>query len=166
MNTRLIGTAAALLAAFCAAWVIQGWRLGGQMADIRAEWSETLTKTAQANAAVIIEQQRKSQALADELASLDQQRYGELRHAQQQIDSLSAALADGTRRLSVRASCPAAAGDVSAATRTGRLDDGTGTRITLLPETAARFIRVAGEADQCQIKLRALQSWANTVTGK
>ncbi|MHB0805996.1 lysis system i-spanin subunit Rz [Stutzerimonas nitrititolerans] len=161
MNTRLIGIAAALLAAFCAAWMIQGWRLGGQMLEMQAEWSETLRKTAEANAAVILKQQQDRQALADELASLDEQRYGELRHAQQEIDRLSAAVADGSKRLSVRASCPAAS--VPATTSPGGLDAGA-QRIDIHPADAAAIVRITGDADQCAVKLSALQDWARSVT--
>lgn len=161
MNTRLIGIAAALLAAFCAAWMIQGWRLGGQMSEMQAEWSETLRKTAEANAAVILNQQKDRQALADELASLDEQRYGELRHAQQEIDRLSAAVADGSKRLSVRASCPAAS--VPATTDPGGVDAGT-QRVQLHPADAAAIVRITGDADQCAVKLSALQDWARSVT--
>ncbi|WP_415845534.1 hypothetical protein ACMYUJ_03360 [Stutzerimonas zhaodongensis] len=88
MNARLIGIAAALLAAFCSAWMIQGWRLGGQMADQRAEWSEALRKTAEANAAVILKQQKHRQSLADELASLDTTSTGKLTDAQQENERL------------------------------------------------------------------------------
>lgn len=163
MNTRLIGIAAALLAAFCAAWMIQGWRLGGQMSEMQAEWSETLRKTAEANAAVILKQQAERLDLGSRLAASDQQRYGELRHAQQEIERLSAAVADGSRRLSVRASCPAAAGSVSAATGTGRMDDGS-QRADIHPEDAGRIVAITGDADACAVKLTALQEWAREVT--
>ncbi len=163
MNARLIGIAAALLAAFCAAWMIQGWRLGGQMSEMQAEWAETLRKTAEANAAVILKQQAERQDLEGRLAANDQQRYGELRHAQQEIERLSAAVADGTLRLSVRASCSAGAGGVSASTGSGRLDDGS-QRADIHEEDARRIVGITGDADACAIKLTALQEWAREVT--
>ena len=128
-----------------------------------AEHQNHLRQVAEANAAVILKQQAERQDLEGRLAANDQQRYGELRHAQQEIDRLSAAVADGSRRLSVRASCPAAAGDVSAATRTGSLDDGS-QRADIHEEDARRIVAVTGDADACAVKLTALQEWAREVT--
>lgn len=133
----------------------------GELSDARLEWSETLRKTAEANAAVILKQQKDRQALETQLASLDEQRYGELRHAQQEIDRLSAAVADGSKRLSVRASCPAAS--VPATTSPGGLDAGA-QRIDIHPADAAAIVRITGDADQCAVKLSALQDWARSVT--
>ena len=154
------------LAAVVVVGGVQQWRVmdaKGELSDERAEWSETLRKTAEANAAVILKQQAERQDLEGRLAANDQQRYGELRHAQQEIERLSAAVADGTRRLSVRASCPAAAGSVSAATRTGSLDDGS-QRADIHEEDARRIVAITGDADACAVKLTALQEWAREVT--
>lgn len=132
-------------------------------AQAQAEHQTHLRQVAEANAAVILKQRAERQDLEARLAANDQQRYGELRHAQQEIERLSAAVADGTRRLSVRASCPAAAGDVSAATGTGRLDDG-GQRADIHEEDARRIVGITGDADACAVKLTALQEWAREVT--
>jgi len=129
----------------------------------QAEYQTHLRQVAEANAAVILKQQAERQDLESRLAANDQQRYGELRHAQQEIDRLSAAVADGSRRLSVRASCPAAAGSVSAATGTGRLDDGA-QRADIHPADARRIVAITGDADACAVKLTALQEWAREVT--
>jgi len=129
----------------------------------QAEYQTHLRKVAEANAAVIRKHQAERLALEQHLATLDQQRYGELRHAQQEIERLSAAVADGTRRLSVRASCPAAAGSLSAATGAGRLDDGS-QRADIHEEDARRIVGITGDADACAVKLTALQEWAREVT--
>lgn len=162
MNARLIGIAAALLAAFFVGWLANGWRLGGQMSEMRSEWSETLRKTAEANAAVILKQQKESQALAAELASLDEQRYGELRHAQENTDRLAGELASARSRLRFRidpASCPA----VSATADATSVDAGT-VFANIHPADAAAIVRITGDADQCAVKLSALQDWARSVT--
>lgn len=129
----------------------------------QAEHQTHLRQVAEANAAVILKQQADRQDLEGRLAASDQQRYGELRHAQQEIERLSAAVADGSRRLSVRASCPAAAGGVSAATGAGRLDDGA-QRADIHAEDARRIVAITGDADACAVKLNALQEWAREVT--
>jgi hypothetical protein len=129
----------------------------------QAEHQTHLRQVAEANAAVILKQQAERQDLESRLAANDQQRYGELRHAQQEIDRLSAAVADGSRRLSVRASCPTAASGLSAATGTGRLDDGA-QRADIHEEDAGRIVAITGDADACAVKLTALQEWAREVT--
>jgi len=129
----------------------------------QAEYQAHLRQVAEANAAVILKQQAERQDLEGRLAASDQQRYGELRHAQQEIERLSAAVADGSRRLSVRASCPAAAGGVSASTGAGRVDDGS-QRADIHAEDARRIVAITGDADACAVKLSALQDWARSVT--
>lgn len=129
----------------------------------QAEHQNHLRQVAEANAAVILKQQAERLDLESRLAAKDQQRYGELRHAQQEIERLSAAVADGSRRLSVRASCPAAAGGVSASTGAGRVDDGS-QRADIYEEDARRIVGITGDADACAVKLTALQEWAREVT--
>lgn len=126
----------------------------------QAEHQTFLREVAEASAAVIRKQQAERLALEQRLATLDQQRYGELRHAQQEIDRLSAAVADGSRRLSVRASCPAVG--VSGTASAGRVDDGS-QRVELHPSDAAAIVRITGDADACAVKLTALQEWAREV---
>lgn len=128
-----------------------------------SEHQNHLRQVAEANAAVILKQQADRQDLEGRLAASDQQRYGELRHAQQEIERLSAAVADGSRRLSVRANCPAAAGGVSASTGAGRVDDGS-QRADIHEEDAGRIVAITGDADACAVKLNALQEWAREVT--
>lgn len=132
-------------------------------AQAQAEHQTHLRQVAEANAAVILKQQEERLDLEGRLAANDQQRYGELRHAQQEIERLSAAVADGSRRLSVRASCPAASGGVPAATGAGRLDDGA-QRADIHDEDARRIVAITGDADACAVKLTALQEWARSVT--
>lgn len=129
----------------------------------QAEHQTFQRQVAEANAAVIRKQQAERLALEQRLATLDQQRYGELRHAQQEIERLSAAVSDGTRRLSVRASCPASAGSVPTASGSGRMDDGS-QRADIHPEDAGRIVAITGDADACAVKLTALQEWAREVT--
>lgn len=148
---------------FGAAWQWQGNAYGKQLAEKDVEHQVFLRQVAEANAAVILKQQAERQDLEGRLAANDQQRYGELRHAQQEIERLSAAVADGSRRLSVRANCPASAGGVPAATSSGRLDDGA-QRADIHEEDAGRIVGITGDADACAVKLTALQEWAREVT--
>ena len=145
------------------AWQWQGNAYGKRLADQAKSHETFLRQVAEANAAVILKQQAERQDLESRLVASDQQRYGELRHAQQEIERLSAAVADGSRRLSVRASCPVAASGLSAATGAGRLDDGS-QRADIHEEDARRIVAITGDADACAVKLTALQEWAREVT--
>ncbi|MHC3750680.1 lysis system i-spanin subunit Rz [Stutzerimonas stutzeri] len=164
---KLIAAGAAVLTLMAlsaaGAWQWQGNAYGKRLADQATAHETFLRQVAEANAAVILKQQAERLDLEGRLAASDQQRYGELRHAQQEIERLSAAVADGTRRLSVRASCPASAGSVSASTGAGRLDDG-GQRADIHEEDARRIVAITGDADACAMKLTALQEWAREVT--
>jgi prophage endopeptidase len=164
---KLIALGAAVFALMAlsaaGAWQWQGNAYGKRLADQAKSHETFLRQIAEANAAVILKQQAERADLESRLAANDQQRYGELRHAQQEIERLSAAVADGTRRLSVRASCPAAAGILSAATGAGRLDDGS-QRADIHEEDARRIVGITGDADACAVKLTALQEWAREVT--
>jgi prophage endopeptidase len=160
-----LGVAVLALMALSAAgaWQWQGNAYGKRLADQATSHETFLRQVAEANAAVILKQQAERQDLEVRLAANDQQRYGELRHAQQEIERLSAAVADGSRRLSVRASCPASAGSVPAAASAGRLDDGA-QRADIHEEDARRIVAITGDADACAVKLTALQEWAREVT--
>lgn len=160
---KLIAAGVVLALAFGAGMVVRGWWAAAIISDLNAEhaaYREAISREHAQNLVVLAGEQK---ALQQRLATLDQQRYGELRHAQQEIDRLSAAVADGSRRLSVRASCPASAGDVSSATGAGRLDDGS-QRADIHEEDARRIVGITGDADACAVKLTALQEWAREVT--
>lgn len=164
---KLISLAAAVFALMAlstaGAWQWQANSYGKQLTDQAKAHETFLRKVAEANAAVILKQQAERRTLEVRLDTLDQQRYGELRHAQQENDRLSATVADGSRRLSVRASCPAAASGLSSATGAGSLDDGA-QRADIHPEDAGRIVAITGDADACAVKLTALQDWAREVT--
>lgn len=164
---KLIAAGVAVLALMAlsaaGAWKWQGNAYGKRLADQATDHETFLRQVAEANAAVILKQQAERADLEGRLAANDQQRYGELRHAQQEIERLSAAVADGSRRLSVRASCPASAGSVSVSTGASRMDDGS-QRADIHEEDARRIVSITGDADACAVKLTALQEWAREVT--
>ena len=149
----------AALAALCfgAGWVVQGWRLGDELSAKSASHAKTLSDISAAAAVALSAQQAKQIELANHLAALDAQHYQELIHAQSVTSALSADLAASRKRLSVRtsgSSCPRAPTGADSA----RLDDGA-ERADLHPATAASAVAIAGEADQCAVKLTALQAW-------
>lgn len=161
-----VGIALALLLAGSAAgWLVNGWRLGGQIAAIQRKNAEQLAKNEQVASAAFREQQQARQQLENKLSLLDQQRYGELQNAQATTDRLSADLADARQRMRVTitaSSCQQLSGAGKAA-GADRVDDGAVTA-DIQPATAADLASLAGEADACAVKLTALQGWARDVT--
>ncbi|WP_313240345.1 lysis system i-spanin subunit Rz [Stutzerimonas kunmingensis] len=160
---KLIAAGVVLALAFGAGMVVRGWWAAAIISDLNAEHAAYREAIIREHAQKLVVLAGEQKALQQRLATLDQQRYGELRHAQQEIERLSAAVADGSRRLSVRASCPSAASGLSAATGTGRLDDGS-QRADIHEEDARRIVAITGDADACAVKLTALQEWAREVT--
>lgn len=95
---------AALSAAFIAGWLTQGWRMGQQMAEQRAEHVDLLRRTAEANARVILQQRADQQAQAQRLADLDTKHTQELSHAlneNRRLEDLYSAADDERRRLRI-----------------------------------------------------------------
>lgn len=160
---KLIALASALALAFGAGMVVRGWWAAAIISNLNAEHAAYREAISREYAQKLVVLAGEQKALQQRLSTLDQQRYGELRHAQQEIDRLSAAVADGSRRLSVRASCPAAAGSVPAATGSASVGHGS-QRADIHEEDAGRIVAITGDADACAVKLTALQEWAREVT--
>lgn len=156
-SITLVG-GACLAAGLVLGMTLQGWRLGAELADLRADHAVELQRLADTNAAALAAQQQARQHLEQQLAAIDTQRYQELTHAQDHTDRLAADLAAARQRLRVRidpASCPG----LPTATGPTGLDDDAGVRADLHPADAAALVRVTGRADECRARLTALQEW-------
>lgn len=160
---KLIAAGVVLALAFGVGWTVNGWRLAAITSDLKAEHAAYLEAISREHAQKLVVLAGEQKATQQRLSALDQQRYGELRHAQQEIERLSAAVADGSRRLSVRAACPAAGADLPGRTVASGLDDGA-QRADIHPADAGRIVAITGDADACAVKLTALQEWAREVS--
>ncbi|HGM6620299.1 TPA: lysis system i-spanin subunit Rz [Pseudomonas aeruginosa] len=144
-------------------WLVNGWRLGAELAQVRAGHAAELQAIAETGAMALAEQQRARAALEARLAKSETLYYGKLKDAEKNTDRLVADLSAARQRLRVR-TAPAACGDgVPAAAIAASLDDG-GQRADIHPEDAAALVRITGEADACAVKLTALQEWARSVS--
>ena len=153
---------AALLAgalAFAGAWQVQAWRMGEQLASLKAGHAETLReiadKTAKASEAV-----RKYEAgVADRLADKDATHYKELTHAKSESDRLRACVAAGAcgvRIITRSASC-AAGGAVPQDAGAGGVGDGA---IGLDDDTAGRVLDLRESVQSDAAKLAYLREYA------
>ena len=155
---------AALLAAAIAgacAWYAQGWRMGEQLASLKATHAETLReiagKTAKASEAV-----RKYEAgVADQLADKDAQHYQELTHAKTETDRLRACVAAGACgvRIITRSTACAAGGAMPQDAGAGGVGDGA---VALDGETAVRVLDLRESVQSDAAKLAYLQEYAQS----
>ena len=155
---------AALLAgalAFAGAWQVQAWRMGEQLASLKATHAETLRsiadKTAKAREAV-----RKYEAgVADQLADKDAQHYQELTHAQSETDRLRACVAAGACgvRIITRATACAAGGAVPQDAGAGGMGDGA---IALDDAAANRVLDLRESVQSDAAKLAYLREYATS----
>lgn len=153
---------AAFISGLLSGWIVRGWQADGDLERLRREHVEQLRRTAEANARAVLEQQAGRLALEGDLAAIDYRHYQELTNAQAESDRLAADLAAASRRLSVRATCPAMPAPSDAA----GMDDAAGARAVIHPADAAAIVRVTARADECRARLTALQAWALRISSK
>lgn len=157
---------AAISAAFIAGWLTQGWRVGEQIAEQRAEHIDLLRRTAEANAQIILQQQADQQAQAQRLADLDTIHTQELSHALQEnrrLESLYSAADDERRRLRIEVIVARNDATVSATTGTGSVGDAAS--LELSGEAGRTVWDIRRMMLEDREKLEYLQGWAKTISG-
>src|SRR5690554_2601475 len=150
-----------LLAAFIAGWLAQGWRMGRQMAEQRAEHVDLLRRTAEANARVILQQQADQQAQAQRLADLDTIHTQELSHALEEnrrLEDLYSAADGERRRLRIEVIVARNDATVSAIADAGSVGDAAS--LELSPDAGRTVFNLRRLMVEDQEKLEYLQGWA------
>lgn len=169
-RTAVLWVAAVFLLAVGAGigWSLNGWRLAGQVADAKAETANERTAhqadlAAISNAAAqqvrnaLAKQQEAQQAVAE----LDRKQTEELKNALEENDRLRGDVADGRRRLQLKASCPADSRNLSNATGAASLADGAGPR---LDGSAERdYWRLRDDIATANRQIAGLQQYVRTV---
>src|SRR5690606_27291261 len=153
---------AAITAAFIAGWLTQGWRLGEQMAEQRAEHIDLLRRTAEANAEVILQRQADQQAQAQRLAELDTKHTQELSHALQEnrrLEDLYSAADDERRRL--RIDVIVARNDAIVSETTGGGSMGDAASLELSGEAGRAVWDIRRGMIEDRAKVEYLQEWAS-----
>jgi len=148
-----------------AAWTWQANAYGQRLAQQETEHQTVLTDLANANSALIIEEQGKRLALEQWLAASDQSHYRALTDEKTKQARLRDRLATADLRLSVQLDAAATGCDaVQATTSTGGVVYGAH-RARLDPAHAQRIIGITGDGDQGLIALQACQAYAKEVSG-
>lgn len=161
INRQSVIWGALFVAGFALGALANGWRLGEQLAEQRAEHVDQLRRTAEANAQVILQQQAEQQALTRRLAELDTKHTKELSDAlteNRRLEDLYST-ADGERRR-LRIDVIVARNDatVSAIAGTGSVGDAASLELSGEAGRAVWDIRRGIIEDRA--KLEYLQEWA------
>jgi len=161
---RMIGVVLLAAAAFAAAWQIQDWRYGRQMADQLRLNAESVNQQNLAAATAQQAEQDKRLALEQRLAASEQTHFRALSDAQRDQDRLRDRLATADVRLSVLLD----AGDVAqgcnlpATTGAGGVDHAT-VRARLDPAHAQRIVAITDSGDRGLIALQACQAYVRAL---
>ncbi len=153
---------AALLAgalAFAGAWQIQAWRMGEQLASLKAGHAETLREIADKTAKASETVRKYETGVADQLADKDAKYHKELTNAQSETARMRACIAAGTCgvRIITRSTACAAGGDVPQDAGAGGVGDGA---VALDGETAVRVLDLRESVAADAAKLAYLREYA------
>jgi len=161
---RVIGLMALVAGAFAAAWQLQDWRYGWQLAEQGRLNAETLNQLTQTAATAQQAEQDKRLALEQRLAASEQTHYRALSDAQRDQDRLRDRLATADVRLSVLvdASDVAHGCALPATAGTGGVDSAT-VRARLDPAHAQRIIAITDTGDRGLIALQACQAYVRAL---
>lgn len=149
-NWRLIAAAGAIAGAFFAGWLTNGWRWEARQADLIEQY-----RAAEALAADAARKQ--SAEWAAKAADLDRTHTAKLTEARNEIDALRSAVAAGSKRLHVRATCPPAAGLPGTPAAPG-VGDGAAPR--LAADAEQDYFTLLSQLSRMDEQMRACQEWA------
>lgn len=148
-NWRLIAAAGAIAGAFFAGWLTNGWRWEVRQADLVEQY-----RAAEALAADAA--RRQSAEWAAKATDLDRAHTAKLSEAQNEIDALRSAVAAGSKRLRVRATCPPSASLPGAPAAPG-VGDGAAPR--LAADAEQDYFTLLSQLSRMDEQLRACQEW-------
>ena len=161
---RWLGLVVLVVIACFSTWKVDAWRYGKQLADLNAEHQTALTRLANANSVLLLEEQGKRIALEQWLAASDQVHYRALSDEKIIQARLRDRIATADLRLSVllNSSTPNSSDRMQATAETGCVVHGA-ERAQLDRAHAQRIIGITGDGDQGLIALHACQSYVTAL---
>jgi|SRR5690606_1301124 len=163
INRQSVIWGALFVAGFALGALANGWRLGEQLAEQRAEHVDQLRRTAEANAQVILQQQAEQQALTRRLAELDTKHTKELSDAlteNRRLEDLYST-ADGERRR-LRIDVIVARNDATVSAIAGTGSVGDAASLELSGEAGRSVWDIRRGMIEDQEKLVYLQEWVRS----
>lgn len=130
IDPRAYLIAGALALAFGAGWAVNGWRVGAQVADLKASHAEVVKTAAQAAAKQLTDAHAQRDAKQDELNNIAAAGAASLKKANDETERLRRCTADGTCGLRIAATCPANTPGVPTAASGSGVGAGTGAVLT------------------------------------
>lgn len=165
LAVRALAALAVASAGFLAGWGINGWRLGAEVATVKATAAQAQAKAVGAALDQLKAATADRDAKAVALAAIDAAGSETLRRFQRENESLRGAVAAGSRVVRVRgAECPAATADLSGTPARGGVDTGGGT--ILGPQAGTDVLDFRADAQRVAAKLDACQSALGCLTGQ
>lgn len=157
------GCAAALavgaIVAGGAAWNVQGWRFGAQIAAMKADQAVRVAESQRQAREILERRVAEVDQINERNAKAEWAAYGGMRNAQVQDDGLRADVDAGRQRLHVAATCPASSSGVPKAGAGAHVGDGA--RAELDPAARSDYFalragiqRVTAQLAACQARLR------------
>lgn len=144
------------LLAGAAAWTVQGWRYGAQIATMRADESDRVAESQRQAREILQRRHAEVGEINERNARAEWAAYGGLRSAQTKDEALRADVDAGRQRLHVNATCAAASGGVSEAGSAARV--GNGARPELDPTARSDYFALRAGIQQLTAQLAACQA--------
>ena len=160
-----VALVAAMLCAFAAGWLSNGWKLGQKVEQQQAAFQADLSTINLATAKAQQEANEQRQALAKAIQQDSATRYQEYTDAQHQNAQLRADLLTAQRRLSVKVTGCSSSTDVSTTAGAGGVDHAAG-RADLDPGSADRIVAIANRGDDAIRQLTACQAYVRKIVGE
>lgn len=124
-NTTIIALAIAAASAF-GGWTVNGWRLGTEIQELKAEHSQAVADAAEETNRRLIALTNERDAKATRLASVDATYTAQLTKARHENKTLADRLASGATGLRIAATCPASPTQGTGAAESSSLDSPAG----------------------------------------
>lgn len=145
-NWRIL---AGVVVAFVAGWTVNGWRGEAERAALVSSYQSAADDARQ-------KAETQAREWSVKLAAIDHQRTAAISEAQNEINQLRSAVAAGSKRLHVRATCPPAAGLPGAPAAPG-VGDGAAPR--LAADAEQDYFTLLSQLSRMDEQLRACQEW-------
>lgn len=154
--------AGALVVAFGAGWLANGWRFEAKLSDLRSQYAADVATAARTalNAQRRLDDERD--ALATRLAVIDTTETDKLKKARNETDRLQRCIDNGSCGLRVRVIGPACSGGLQGPTPAGGVDSGAGA--ALAPDARQDYFALRAGINSTEAKLSACQASLDQVT--
>ena len=144
---------------FGSGWAVNGWRLGTQVADLKAQHAQAIASSESAARKDLQDMTDARDALADRLSAIDKEKFAALEKERHENATLRDRIAAGAVGLRIGATCPATPEQKTGAAASGPVGTGGTARLDATAERAYLALRdgittVQKQLSACQGSLR------------